>query len=106
MGPVPLPRLTPRTGPTALSWPFMLPLGDPEPRLTALARGPLPVLPLFMPGIPALPRLTLRHGGAGEGLERVGGLSEAHCAGVEVVVGNGGSGGHAEVHLNRSGRRE
>ena len=46
-----------------MSWPFILPFGDPEPRLTALARGPFPVLPLFMPGIPAFPRLTLETAG-------------------------------------------
>src|ERR1700761_9013164 len=35
-----------------------LPLGLPLPRLTAVARGPLPVLEEFMPGIPATPMLT------------------------------------------------
>ena len=59
MGPVPLPSFTPLTVPAALSRPFIFcELGDPDPRLTDVAWGPLPELDAFMPGMPATPRLT------------------------------------------------
>src|ERR1700678_2993571 len=68
LGPVPpaTPRLTPRTACVPLpvrDWPP----GLPEPRLTAVARGPPPVFEAGMPAMPRWPRLTALVAGLLEG---------------------------------------
>ena len=42
---------------------ILLELGEPEPRFTEVAWGPLPEFEAFMPGIPATPKLTCETAG-------------------------------------------
>src|ERR1700733_275075 len=84
IGPVPpvTPSLTPTTPDEALLLPFMFWLpAEPEPRLTTLEAGPVPLLEAGMPAMPLLPRSTAAVAGRFDGAMGLSGRPSATAVG-------------------------